>query len=1301
MHEDKLEKHISEEHFKQLSEGVSHWSSKTFQMRFNSSSMILEWLGLGSVGNMIPRESSESLNWRADARKKKLEYSESSDSMNWRADARKKKLEYLESSESMNWRADARKRQDTQVTDGTYLNVSNRILDVDYQQGVMEKYDEIKPDTDGVALTIEQVNNQIKKGDEREVCVFGADEMRARSKWMTAELRKSDIDMEESDASDIWQLSITDRWKLYRCWVHGYRSGIEEEIKNIEQRFQLEQERLVELKHLKDSEIMEQADVIGMTTTGSARYWHVLQQILPKVIIVEEAAEVLESHIVTALSPGCEHLILIGDHKQLMPSPAVYELAKRYNLDLSLFERMVNNGMQCNTLVTQHRMRPEIAAIVEPIYPDLKNHESVMKYEQIKGVKKNIYFITHTEEETLHQDNQSRSNEHEAQYTAALCKYFLLQGYSPKQITVLTTYSGQLFALRKWMSASELNEVSICVVDNYQGEENDIILLSLVRSNKENSIGFLKIENRVCVALSRAKKGFFIIGNLTLLSNQYDLWSEILQILRKQNCVGRYLELYCNNHPDKMFRARTADDFKQAPEGGCLQPCEFRLNCGHVCARKCHVTDLQHDEYQCPKPCLGIHCEKNHVCPRKCYERCDWCIVEVHKEDPNCHHINSVPCWFNFERSNMPFLRGYEYKCKQPCEKVCNTGHPCPKQCWENCECQVLVLKNCPKCDFGKMVPCCFDFKRKSFGKDENYFKYKCERPCNKQLCDQLFHLCPKLCWEDCDDKCSYMVEKENPFCHHKYEVPCSFQFSRHPWNTCFYSYKNRNHEYNKCQVLVEKENPICHHVYKLPCFKYSNITLDSEKYQRCQQPCNRICENNHKCHKKCYEDSSFKSYICGELCERMLDCGHCCAELCGSSCTKECRVQVKKKLPCGHLMNAECYLSEWKLQCQKPCEKMLKCGHRCVNLCSNTCTAQCKVIISKELPCGHKANIDCHASPASITCEEQCERKLECGHDCVEICGGPCTAQCKVITWKELPCGHKANIECHVSPASITCEEQCERKSECGHDCVEICGGPCTAQCKVITWKELPCGHKANIQCHVSPASITCEEQCERKLECGHDCVEICGGPCTAQCKVIISKELPCGHKANIDCHASPASITCEEQCERKLECGHDCVEICGGPCTAQCKVITWKELPCGHKANIECHASPASITCEEQCERKLECGHDCVEICGGPCTAQCKVITWKELPCGHKANIDCHASPASITCEEQCERKLECGHDCVEICGGPCTIECRVQVEKQLPCGLVTNVDCFQHADDDIWLRCALCFERMCLLL
>lgn len=79
----------------------------------------------------------------------------------------------------------------------------------------------------------------------------------------------------------------------------------------------------------------------------------------------------------------------------------MYVLAKYYNIDVSLFERMVNNGMHCPMLKVQHRMRPEISALITPlIYPDLKNHESVMCLEPIEGVKKNLFFLDHSMPET-------------------------------------------------------------------------------------------------------------------------------------------------------------------------------------------------------------------------------------------------------------------------------------------------------------------------------------------------------------------------------------------------------------------------------------------------------------------------------------------------------------------------------------------------------------------------------------------------------------------------------------------------------------------------------------------------------------------------------------------------------------------------------------------------------------------------------------------------------------------------------------------------------------------------------------
>ena len=76
-----------------------------------------------------------------------------------------------------------------------------------------------------------------------------------------------------------------------------------------------------------------------------------------------------------------------------------------------------------------------------------------------------------------------------------------------------------------------------------------IVILSLVRSNKKGSIGFVKIVNRIIVSLSRAKCGLYILGNKDFLTNLSDKWLSVVRHLEKRNCCGEVLILQCPNHP--------------------------------------------------------------------------------------------------------------------------------------------------------------------------------------------------------------------------------------------------------------------------------------------------------------------------------------------------------------------------------------------------------------------------------------------------------------------------------------------------------------------------------------------------------------------------------------------------------------------------------------------------------------------------------------------------------------------------------------------------------------------------------
>ncbi|CAF3263618.1 unnamed protein product [Rotaria sp. Silwood2] len=123
-------------------------------------------------------------------------------------------------------------------------------------------------------------------------------------------------------------------------------------------------------------------------------------------------------------------------------------------------------------------------------------------------------------------DGRSYRNEFEAKYVIELAEYLIKQGYEPQQITVLVMYLGQ----RQFIAKQ--------VTDNYQGEENDIIILSLVRSNPEKNIGFLKTHNRICVSLSRARCGLFVIGNMTLLAEVNEMWKQIVASVSATNNIG-------------------------------------------------------------------------------------------------------------------------------------------------------------------------------------------------------------------------------------------------------------------------------------------------------------------------------------------------------------------------------------------------------------------------------------------------------------------------------------------------------------------------------------------------------------------------------------------------------------------------------------------------------------------------------------------------------------------------------------------------------------------------------------------
>ncbi|GAB1204252.1 hypothetical protein APSETT445_002902 [Aspergillus pseudonomiae] len=278
---------------------------------------------------------------------------------------------------------------------------------------------------------------------------------------------------------DPWTLTNEERTRLLRHWHESAVNNLTFELDNLIRQHAEEKRQYTALFNIEDAQIFNQVEVVGVTTTGLANNADLLRSLPAKVLICEEAGEVLESHILTSFLPSIQHAILIGDHLQLRPKISNQRLSieydqsgPKYNLDESLFERMVNlrppdfhrSGGQATSAVdsvrfpvaqldSQRRMHPSIASLVrQTLYPDLCDHPKTSSYDEVAGLKRRLFWLDHRNIEDPDDPEdpmRSKTNTWEADVVIALVQHLCKQErYSPGEIAILTPYIGQLRLLR-------------------------------------------------------------------------------------------------------------------------------------------------------------------------------------------------------------------------------------------------------------------------------------------------------------------------------------------------------------------------------------------------------------------------------------------------------------------------------------------------------------------------------------------------------------------------------------------------------------------------------------------------------------------------------------------------------------------------------------------------------------------------------------------------------------------------------------------------------------------------------------
>ncbi|KAF8469115.1 P-loop containing nucleoside triphosphate hydrolase protein [Kalaharituber pfeilii] len=441
-------------------------------------------------------------------------------------------------------------------------------------------------------------------------------------------------------SSKVWEWEGYIRAAVYKVWEKLAIKQVLVQFReaNVKYGKLVKEHRIARLE--RDAYILGKAKVVGMTNTGLAKYRSLVASLCPKIVMIEEAAESLEGPIITGCFPTVQHLILVGDHQQLRPHCNDRELARDpYNLGVSMFERLVDNGIGYDRLKVQWRMRPEIRRLLTPIYKDLEDHGSVMNKDHIPGMNNvDVFFYWHTYQEAQ-DEGTSRLNHHEAEMMVNFTKYLKFNGVDPKHITILVFYGGQRsYVIKLLRKDDELrphaNDIKVATVDSYQGEENEVILLSLVRSNSSNIIGFLNVKNRVCVALSRAKKGLYIFGNGRMITHVNELWWEVSKILNvsEPKKIGFNLPVTCQRHGKRVEIKEVSHWLDN--KGGCFELCGQLKPCKHICKLKCHP--FGHETIKCMERCeKKLEC-CGAACMRSCHEpcRCRRCDQQSFIDEP-------------------------------------------------------------------------------------------------------------------------------------------------------------------------------------------------------------------------------------------------------------------------------------------------------------------------------------------------------------------------------------------------------------------------------------------------------------------------------------------------------------------------------------------------------------------------------------------------------------------------------------------------------------------------------------------
>jgi len=272
------------------------------------------------------------------------------------------------------------------------------------------------------------------------------------------------------------------------------RNLLFKEVKNI-------RTEIKKLQHYNEEKLFQEAEVIAGTPIGL--YDADVHHLHFKTLVIDEAGQCIEP-LAWTIFPLAEKIILAGDHWQLPPTVLSNEAAI-LGFNRSILETAIETVNTVYLLNTQYRMREAIAGFSSHYF----YNNLLLTAAHLNNTGAHLTFIDTAGSgfnEVHGSDGSSLQNKGELQLVQKILE---TESLVPLHTAFISPYAGQVSAAKDVLP----KQLRISTIDSFQGQEKETIILSLVRSNDDGNIGFLKDYRRMNVAITRAKEQLFVIGD--------------------------------------------------------------------------------------------------------------------------------------------------------------------------------------------------------------------------------------------------------------------------------------------------------------------------------------------------------------------------------------------------------------------------------------------------------------------------------------------------------------------------------------------------------------------------------------------------------------------------------------------------------------------------------------------------------------------------------------------------------------------------------------------------------------------